>query len=87
MYSKKSVSEKSESKSNTTSVTKTKFVWKDSKGVEHPIHVTSNGNCFVYRISAKTGKEYKNYLGPDVSIPICKELGIEYKGKQKVKQM
>ena len=28
------------------------------------------------------GKEYRNYLGPEISEQICKELGIEYKGKK-----
>ena len=61
---------------------KTKFTWKDSKGKEYPVYISSNGSCFVIKISAKTGKEYKNYLGPEISQQICKELGIEYKGKK-----
>ena len=61
---------------------KTKFTWKDSKGKEYPVYISSNGSCFVIKVSAKTGKEYKNYLGPEISQQICKELGIEYKGKK-----
>ena len=62
--------------------TKTKFTWKDSKGTEYPIYISSTGSCFIIRISKKTGKEYRSYLGPEVSAQICKELNIEYKGKK-----
>lgn len=62
---------------------KTKFTWKDSKGNEYPVYISSKGSCFVIRVSSKTGKEYKNYLGPEISEQICKELGVEYKGKRK----
>ena len=62
---------------------KTKFTWKDSKGKEYPVYISSNGSCFVIKVSAKTGKEYRNYLGPEISQQICKELGVEYKGKRK----
>ena len=62
--------------------TKTKFTWKDSKGNEYPVYISSNGSCFIIRISKKTGKEYRSYLGPEVSAQICKELNIEYKSKK-----
>lgn len=61
---------------------KTKFTWKDSKGNEYPVYISSKGSCFVIRVSSKTGKEYKNYLGPEISEQICKELGVKYKGKK-----
>ena len=61
---------------------KTKFTWKDSKGKEYPVYMSSTGSCFVIRVSSKTGKEYKSYLGPEISEQICKELGVEYKGKK-----
>lgn len=63
--------------------TKTKFTWKDSKGKEYPIYISKNGSCFVIKVSAKTGKEYRNYLGTEISSQICKELNIEYKSKKK----
>ena len=62
--------------------TKTKFTWKDSKGTEYPVYISSTGSCFVIKVSAKTGKEYRNYLGPEISQQICKELNIEYKCKK-----
>lgn len=61
---------------------KTKFTYKDNNGNSYPIYISENGSCFVYRISKKTGKEYKQYLGKDISMQICKELGITYKGKK-----
>ena len=50
----------------------TGYTWKDSKGNEYPIflHTYSKGEkagrttCYVFKTSAKTGKEYKYYL-PD----------------------
>ena len=44
--------------------------------------ISANGSCFVNKISSKTGKEYKYYLGPEISQEICKEMGVEYKGKK-----
>ena len=61
---------------------KTKFTWKDSKGKEYPVYMSKSGSCFVIRISKKTGKGYKSYLGPEISEQICKELNVEYKGKK-----
>lgn len=62
--------------------TKTKFTWKDNKGKEYPIYISKSGSCYVIRTSSKTGKEYKSYLGTEISQQICKELGVKYKGKK-----
>ena len=62
---------------------KTKFTWKDSKGNEYPVYISSKGSCFVIKGKDKNGKDKKTYLGPEISEQICKELGIEYKGKRK----
>lgn len=61
---------------------KTKFTWKDSKGNEYPIYISSKGSCFVIKGKDKNGKDKKIYLGPEISQQICKELNIEYKGKK-----
>ena len=61
---------------------KTKFTWKDSKGTEYPVYISAKGSCFVIKTSSNTGKEYKNYLGPEISQQICKELNIKYNGKK-----
>lgn len=66
----------------TTKETKTDFVWKDAKGNEYPIYVGATGACYIKRVSAKSGNEYKQYLGAEISMQVCKELGIEYKGKK-----
>lgn len=68
--------------SSTGVVKPTPYTWKDSKGVEYQIMMSANGSCFVNKISSKTGKEYKYYLGPEISQEICKEMGVEYKGKK-----
>ena len=38
----------------------------DSKGIRYPIYMSSKGKCFIWRTSAKTGKQYKQYL-PEIT--------------------
>lgn len=59
----------------------TGFTWEDSKGNYYPIYMSSTGSCYIKRISNKTGKEYKQYLGKEVSADICNQLGVEYTPK------
>lgn len=66
-------------------VKKTIFTWQDKKGKEYPVYISATGSCFIIRISSNTGKEYRSYLGPEVSQQICTKLGVEYKGKKKEK--
>ena len=62
--------------------TKTKFtVEKDGKS--YPVYMGSTGSCFILKISAKTGKEYRSYLGEEMSRTICKEMGVEYKSRKR----
>ena len=60
---------------------KTPYTWKDSKGKEYPIYISQSGSCYIIRTSAKTGKEYRQYLPVDVSTKICENLNREYKKK------
>lgn len=46
--------------------TKTNYTFKDSKGIEYPIYLTSKGKAFVYKTSKKTGKQYKYYLPKEI---------------------
>lgn len=62
-------------------VKETPYTWKDSKGNEYKIYISSTGSCFVKKISNKTGKEYRHYIGIEASKEICKDLNIEYQGK------
>lgn len=61
----------------------TGFLWKDSKGKEYPILMSSTGSCFVIKVSSKTGKEYRQYLGEEISRDICARLGKTYTPRQK----
>ena len=45
--------------------------------------LAASGSCYIIKVSAKTNKEYKQYLKSDVSQDICKKLGKEYKAKKK----
>ena len=42
--------------------TKTGKTYTDSKGNKYPVYLTSTGREVILRTSAKTGKEYKQYL-------------------------
>lgn len=68
-----------------SSAQKTKYMYLDSDGHERPIWIGKTGSCFVVRISKKTGKEYRKYLGAEISAQICKELGRAYEPKNKNK--
>ena len=59
----------------------TGFTWKDSKGNTYPIYMGKTGSCYIKKISKKSGNEYKQYLGEEISRDICKQLGVEYTGK------
>ena len=70
-------------KSNSSAPVSTSFTWTDSKGNKYPIYISASGSCYVIKTSSKTGKEYKQYLKPEISQDICKKLGKEYKSKRK----
>ena len=69
-------------KSNSEAIA-TGFNWTDSKGNSYPIYISASGSCYIIKVSAKTNKEYKQYLKSDVSQDICKKIGKEYKVKKK----
>lgn len=68
---------------NSSAPTSTGFTWQDSKGKTYPIYISDKGSCYIIRTSKNTGKEYKSYLGPEISQDICKKMNREYKGKRK----
>lgn len=74
------------SRNSATSAVKTKYIWEDTKGNSYQIYITSNGRCFVNKVSSKTGKEYKYYLDEETSKTIAKEMGITYVPKQSKKK-
>ena len=62
----------------------TKFAFQDSKGIEYSIIVNKgSGACYVWKKSGKTGKYYRQYMKPEISQAVCKELNIEYKPKNR----
>ena len=58
--------------------TKTEYVFKDSKGIEYPVYLSSTGKVFIKKVSKKTGKEYKQYV-PEIGKQINPEA---YKDKK-----
>ena len=63
----------------TTSEQQTEYTWEDKKGVKYPIFISKKGACYIKRISAKTGKENKQYLPKEIQETIRKELKIDKK--------
>ena len=62
----------------------TKYTFQDSKGVEYPIIVNKgSGACYVWKKSGKTGKYYRQYMKPEISQAVCKELNIKYTTRNK----
>lgn len=69
-------------KSTTSQTTKsegqqTKYTWQDNKGNTYPIYITKSGAVYVNRKSAKTGKDYKQYLSKEIKEQIQKELNFK----------
>ena len=67
---------KEEKKSSSPILTGFKF--EDSKGVKYDIFMGPSGACYILKTSQKTGNQYKQYLGEEISRQVCKELGVEY---------
>lgn len=82
-YTKSGNTFKAVSGATASKETKTDFIWETSKGEKYPIYVGSSGSCYIKKVSKKSGNEYKQYLGTEVSAEVCKSLGIEYKPKTK----
>ena len=57
---------------------KTPFFWENSQG-KWPIYLSNGGkgSAFIIRTSKNTGKEYKAYLGKEVTQDIKKQLNIK----------
>lgn len=49
----------------------TPYTYVASDGTKYPIYVSGNGKYFIIRKSAKTGKEYRQYL-PEVTKQLSK---------------
>ena len=59
--------------------TKTRLTYTTTKGEVFPIYLSKNGRAYIIRVSKKTGKEYKQYLGEEISREVCKEYKVTYK--------
>ena len=78
-YTKDGKTYKSEKVEKASTERETGFTWEDTKGNTYPIYMGKTGSCYIKKISKKTGNEYKQYLGAEISADICKQLGVEYK--------
>lgn len=51
---------------------KTPYTFKAKDGKEYPIYTSKQGKAFIWRVSKKTGKQYKQYL-PEVTKELQKK--------------
>lgn len=51
---------------------KTQYVFKTKDGKEYPIYISKQGKAFIWKVSKKTGKQYKQYL-PEVTKELQKK--------------
>ena len=58
-------------------VTKTNYIYQDSKGNKDTIYISSTGKCFVFKLS-KNGNIYKRYL-PEITKQLQEEGKIDEK--------
>ena len=63
-----------------TTDTVTEYFYKHGD-TQYPIHLSRNGRAFIVLKSQKTGKDYRKYLGEEISRDLCKKCGAEYKEK------
>lgn len=70
-------------KSSVKTEDKTGFTYKDSKGNTYDIFIGKSGACYIKKISKKTGNEYKQYIGEEISRQVCQSLGREYTSKSR----
>ena len=80
-YTKDGNTYKAEKVEKSSTERETGFTWEDSKGNQYPIFMGKTGSCYIKKTSKNTGKEYKQYLGTEVSADICKQLGVPYTSK------
>ena len=66
------------SRSSNGQVTKTNYIYEDSKGQRDTIYISPTGKAFVFKVSKKTGNIYKKYL-PEVTAQLQKEGKIDEK--------
>lgn len=56
----------------------------ETNGKAYAIYLSKNGSAYVGRVSSRTGRYYRQYLGEAISRDICGKTGKEYKGKGKI---
>lgn len=57
----------------------------ETNGKAYAICLSKNGSAYVGRVSSRTGRYYRQYLGEAISRDICGKVGKAYKGKGKTK--
>ena len=69
----------STTKASAKDTLQTDIQWKDSKGIYYPVILNrSNGRCYIWKVSSKTGRYYKYYLKEDACREVCKDYGVSY---------
>lgn len=59
--------------------TQTDYEWETKDGQVYPIYITNKGKFFIFKISKKTGNEYKYYLPEEAQISLTEQLNKDNK--------
>lgn len=65
-----------------STVTLTPYTYELKDGSKLHIHIGKTGSCYIVRTSKRTGNQYRQYLGEEISRDICTKMGREYKAKK-----
>lgn len=58
----------------------TKYKYEDKQGTQYPIIINKkSGRCYVWKKSAKSGRNYRMYMKIEVSKEVARQLHIECK--------
>lgn len=64
-----------------TAAKETPFTYTTNDNKRYPIFLSKNGRAYINRIS-RNNKEYKQYLGEEISRQVCREMGVTYVDKK-----
>lgn len=52
---------------NKTADIKTDYLYEVKEGEAYPIYISRAGKAYIFKVSKKTGKEYKYYINDDIA--------------------
>lgn len=60
---------------------KTDYLYEVKEGETYPIYISKTGKAYIFKVSKKTGNEYKYYLNDDIAKDIIAKEKIKIEKK------